>query len=385
MRTILALALLLAGPALARPPLEIRFHPGGAIHAYPLDEAARYHSVQLQNAVVINRSGEPLALAAIEIELVAPPGVVEARRFEGAELEKVAMAGHMLQSSGMMAALAFQFGGEALVPAGVKLASTTVLAPGEAVLVARQFFAMRGVQSRLRVRARGLAGGRLLEGSASLPIASGMSRNAYRFPVEGAWFLAAGATLHSHHRTVVAQEFGLDLVRLDGEGRRHQGDGTRRADFKAYGARVRAAGPGKVVVAVGDEPETDEDLRRPGEPLEAYMGRVRRTQMARLARGANAVIGNHVVIAHEGGEHTVYAHLKPGSLRVAVGDAVQAGDPLGEVGTTGNSTEPHLHFHVCDSPAPLTCAGIPPRFEGIHLPLADSPRAPQTGDFIVAK
>jgi murein DD-endopeptidase MepM/ murein hydrolase activator NlpD len=382
---ILATALLTSAAALAQPaPFEVRFHPGSRIYAYPLDETGRYRSVQLQNAVVINRSGEPVSVASIDVELVAPPSVVESRHFDGIELERIAKAGFMLQSLGMLDALRFQFGGEALLPAGVKLAESSVLAPGESLLVARQMFAMRGAQTQLRVRVSGLAAGRLLEGSGSLPVVSADSRVGYRFPLEGTWYVGAGPSIHSHHRTVVAQEYALDLVQLGADGRTHRGDGTKRGDFIDYGSRVLAAAPGKVVAAVWDQEETDGDLRKPGEGLEEYMTRVKTTQMVRLARGTNAIIGNHVVIAHEGGEHSVYAHLQPLSLKVKVGDTVKAGDLLGLVGTSGNSTEPHLHFHVCDGPDPLLCAGIPIRFEGIEVANADFPRALQTGDVVIA-
>ena len=388
MQTLHALALALtlsSSAALAQPaPFEIRFHPGSRIYAYPLDETGRYRSVQLQNAVVINRSAESVAVASIDVELVTPPGAVESRHFDGIELERIAKAGAMLQGSGMLEALRFQFGGEALLPAGVKLADSPVLAPGEALLVARQMFAMRGAQTQLRIRVSGLAAGRLLEGSGSLPIVSADSRVGYRFPLEGTWYVGAGPSIHSHHRTVVAQEYALDLIQLGADGHTHRGEGTKRSEFLDYGARVLAAAPGKVVVAVSDQEETDGDLRKPGEGAEEYMTRVKTTQMGRLARGTNAIIGNHVVIAHEGGEHSVYAHLQPGSLKVKVGDTVKAGDVLGLVGTSGNSTEPHLHFHVCDSPDPLLCAGIPIRFEGIEVLNADFPRALQTGDVVIA-
>src|SRR3712207_8545465 len=48
-----------------------------------------------------------------------------------------------------------------------------------------------------------------------------------------------------------------------------------------------------------------------------------------------------------------YAHLQRGSVEVEVGDEVQAGDQLGLLGNTGNSSAPHLHFHVMAGPSPV--------------------------------
>ena len=54
--------------------------------------------------------------------------------------------------------------------------------------------------------------------------------------------------------------------------------------------------------------------------------------------------GNHVIVMHPGGYETVYGHM----VRTAVswGEPVQAGQVIGYLGTTGNSTGPHLHFEV---------------------------------------
>jgi murein DD-endopeptidase MepM/ murein hydrolase activator NlpD len=55
-------------------------------------------------------------------------------------------------------------------------------------------------------------------------------------------------------------------------------------------------------------------------------------------------LGLHVIIDHGGGVTTVYGHLS--TVLVADGDPVVAGDRLGDLGSTGNSTGPHLHFEV---------------------------------------
>jgi murein DD-endopeptidase MepM/ murein hydrolase activator NlpD len=69
-----------------------------------------------------------------------------------------------------------------------------------------------------------------------------------------------------------------------------------------------------------------------------------------------------------------HIHLQPGSVRVRKGDRVKAGDVIGKLGSSGNSSEPHLHFHVCDSNDPLMSAGIPVNFSNVAIQCADVPR-----------
>ena len=75
--------------------------------------------------------------------------------------------------------------------------------------------------------------------------------------------------------------------------------------------------------------------------------------------------GNHVILDLGNGHFAFYAHLQPGSLKVAVGDTVAVGAVIGSLGNTGNSTAPHLHFGLVDRPDFLTGEGLPfviPRF-----------------------
>ena len=60
--------------------------------------------------------------------------------------------------------------------------------------------------------------------------------------------------------------------------------------------------------------------------------------------------GNYIVIEHDNGIFTLYAHGQDGSRTVSVGDRVKQGQQIMRVGTTGNSTGPHLHFEVRRSP-----------------------------------
>ena len=61
---------------------------------------------------------------------------------------------------------------------------------------------------------------------------------------------------------------------------------------------------------------------------------------------ADRKAGNSVVIDHGGGWRTQYSHLRRGSIRVAVGDSVAAGDVLGMIGMSGNAAFPHVEFAV---------------------------------------
>ena len=60
--------------------------------------------------------------------------------------------------------------------------------------------------------------------------------------------------------------------------------------------------------------------------------------------------GNYVIIAHYNGLYTVYAHGQAGSISVHAGQTVTQGQQIMRVGSTGNSTGPHLHFEVRKSP-----------------------------------
>lgn len=56
--------------------------------------------------------------------------------------------------------------------------------------------------------------------------------------------------------------------------------------------------------------------------------------------------GNYIAIRHFNDYYTYYAHLAKNSVVVEVGDTVKAGDYMALVGSSGNSTDPHLHFEL---------------------------------------
>jgi murein DD-endopeptidase MepM/ murein hydrolase activator NlpD len=78
------------------------------------------------------------------------------------------------------------------------------------------------------------------------------------------------------------------------------------------------------------------------------------------------LLGNHVILDC-GGVHAGLAHFTTGSVAVGLGQRVRAGDQLGRVGHTGNSTAPHLHFQLMDGPDPLTAGGVPCAFRAYEV------------------
>lgn len=60
--------------------------------------------------------------------------------------------------------------------------------------------------------------------------------------------------------------------------------------------------------------------------------------------------GNHVILYHGGNQYSLYWHFRRGTIRVQAGDQVKSGEELGQVGSSGSSTGPHLHFESWAGP-----------------------------------
>jgi murein DD-endopeptidase MepM/ murein hydrolase activator NlpD len=88
------------------------------------------------------------------------------------------------------------------------------------------------------------------------------------------------------------------------------------------------------------------------------------------------------------GVYALYAHMKPGSATVGVGDRVSKGQEIGRAGNSGNTSESHLHFHLMDGPLPLTADNLPFEidrftFQGTVTPdelVTDPPPEERTGE-----
>jgi hypothetical protein len=383
----LALSWLVLVPPAAGGPLQVRWYPDRALRAYELEPQRGLSSALLQNLAVVNGGAQAVTLEGLELELLDAGEVVQQHRLGPADLERAAKRGQGLEQGGLLRLYAFQFQPDKLLGPGVRLAPTPTLEPGTALLLGHRYFAFGGAPDSLRVRALGHAmGGETIVAEAALPlVVGGTSTVEYHFPLRGRWYVGAGQGLHDHHRWVVPEEFALDIARLGEGGGSHRGDGSKRTDYLAYGADVLAAADGVVTASLDSLDEDDAALLQPDETAEQYMQRIAGVQAEILTRDPRLAGGNYVVIRHTNGEHSFYAHLARGSVRVRAGERVTRGQPIAKVGNSGLSTEPHLHFHVVDGADPLLSSGLPVSFANVTLPWALGPRAIQSGDIVDAR
>jgi len=148
------------------------------------------------------------------------------------------------------------------------------------------------------------------------------------------------AALPIDGRLTFAQRFAIDWEQIDAQRRFANGDPKDPASYTIYGKQVVAAGDGPVVSVVDGLPDQVPGSLPDGIKLEH-------------------ADGNSIVQSIGDGAFALYAHLQPGSVRVRVGQLLRRGDPIGLVGNSGNSSAPHLHFHVMDGPSPLASNGLP--------------------------
>jgi Peptidase family M23 len=171
-------------------------------------------------------------------------------------------------------------------------------------------------------------------------------------PLVGDHFVAAsGPSNTSAHRLTVipvngqayaAQRFAIDWIELYPDGKTYLGDSLDHKNYRIYGHEIHSVASGTVTEIRDGIPQNVPNAKRMAVPITL-----------------ETLGGNHVIVEIGGGRYAFYAHMQPGSLRVKVGDKVTRGQVLGLVGNTGNSSEPHLHFHICNSSSEIGCEGLP--------------------------
>ena len=167
----------------------------------------------------------------------------------------------------------------------------------------------------------------------------------FRLPLDGpitvAW--GGGSVATNYHVVAPDQRWAYDLL-VTRDGATHRGDGSKLKDYYYYGLPVLAPADGTVHTVVDGHAEMP-----PGK------------------LGGSPAGGNQLVITVAPGQYLFLCHLQPGSIRVRKGDAVRAGQAVARGGNSGNTSEPHLHVHLQDTPEDGWGEGIPLYFHDYRL------------------
>jgi Peptidase family M23 len=178
-------------------------------------------------------------------------------------------------------------------------------------------------------------------------------------PLRGDWI--AGDSVNNrrdaaHRRAVLvddghaslAQRFAIDWVQYQTVAsvrRSWKGPEDRNDSYFCYNQPIYSVAAGKVVDMADGLPDN-----------------VPHSGKYAITIDFNNAAGNHVVVEIAPNRYVLYAHMRPDTVQVKVGDMVKVGDILGHVGNTGSSTEPHLHMHIDDQPSFLAGNGVPYEF-----------------------
>ncbi|MFD0041026.1 M23 family metallopeptidase [Streptomyces anulatus] len=194
-------------------------------------------------------------------------------------------------------------------------------------------------------------------------------------PVTGRWTAlnSPADKTPSHGTHVYGQTYAIDIVADPETG---EGESSARPAFRwlwpffrrnrafpAFGAPLLAVADATVVRASDGQRD---HLSRNSLPALAYLMLIEGN--VRSFVGVRRIVGNHVILDLGGGTYAAYAHVQRGSLQVKAGDTVRAGQRLGRVGNSGNTTEPHLHFQLMDGPDLDNARGVPFTWRGVGVP-----------------
>jgi hypothetical protein len=159
----------------------------------------------------------------------------------------------------------------------------------------------------------------------------------FRLPLDGPVTVAWGGAkpIVNYHAVFPAQCRAYDLL-VSVDGKTFRGDGKSLADYYCFGLPLLAPADGTVRSVVDGNPNMP-----PGE------------------LGGMPAGGNQIVIEVAPRQFLFLCHLQPDSITVKAGDGVTAGQVLGRIGNSGNTSEPHLHIHLQDSLTDDEGEGIP--------------------------
>lgn len=192
-----------------------------------------------------------------------------------------------------------------------------------------------------------------------------------QFPLRGEWraLTTPAERIPSHGTDFFGQRYAIDFVQMDESGTwyyggaarellRHTTIGIPASRFFCWEQPVHSVFDGWVVAA--------RDGWKDRWHVQLAWELVRTTFIPPMSFGPDdyrPLAGNFAIVEGSDG-CALYAHFRKGSIRVEPGQRVAAGEQIGLVGNSGNSTMPHLHFHLMDGPDALSARGVPCAFRG---------------------
>jgi hypothetical protein len=193
--------------------------------------------------------------------------------------------------------------------------------------------------------------------SIQIPIVEYKNKKEYIFPLKGSWLVFGNWDDAYNHRTMHSQEFAMDLVQLNDNLQFEQTLEKPNEEFKCYNQELLAIADGEVVECFDGIPENPSAIK--------MISNDEKREIMEKSGFVPLISGNYAIIKHATNEYSFYAHIKNGTLKIAKGDNVKQGQVIGNLGNSGNSTGPHLHFQLMDKPSILTGRGLPCHFTNI--------------------
>lgn len=355
--------------------IEIRFQPDSVVYVYENkgpEMSKQLYSVVLQNMAFVNMSDEPIILNTAAINAVKDDTVMQSQIISNQKIKESASKFNTYQEQGALDLYDFQFQTSRYLK-DVRLATNDTLQSGEAIIIMHETLLFDYVPDELIVSINGTTlKNKKVSNSKALKVVNYKSKNSYVFPLRGSWFTAAGPSLISHHRWGSIQEFAFDFIKIGKDQLTYKSNGENLTDYYAYGQPIYAIGDGVVVSTMDEISESSDNVKKSSETESEYLERVKSYQEELMRKGFKYIFGNHIVIRHENNEHSSYFHLKHGSVAVKKGDRIKQGQLIAELGHSGNSTEPHLHFHISNGENIAYSRSLPVEFDNIILFPADN-------------
>lgn len=357
--------------------LEVRFQPDSIVYAFECigqEMSKALYTVVIQNMAIVNNSESKIHLGKAIIKAVKEGKTLQQKNIYPSRIRTSAAKFRMLQDAGYLDLYDFQFQTSQYLK-GYGLASNDTIGPREAIVLTHETFLFEELPDNLTIYAEGMSDNdKPVITSGTIAVIDHRSLNSYGLPLKGNWTVAAGPSLIGHHRWGSVQEFAFDFIRIGNNQSTFKNKGTQLEDFYAFGESVYAVEDGVVISTLDGLEESAKNLKRPNESEEEYAKRIIPYQNSLMSRGFEYVFGNHLVIQHANNEYSNYFHLKKGSVAVKEGEKVRKGQHIGQIGHSGNSTEPHLHFHLSDGPDIIHARSIPMEFDNLVLFPVDNGR-----------